>query len=276
MPIIFNYQDYRKFLGDYYEEKKVSDTSFSYQNFSWKVGFASKSFVFNVINARKNLSRASVVKMCESMEFGKTEAAYFENLVYYNQARNFNERNFYYEKLNAIRPATAEANGAWRLRKDQYEFYSNWYHAVIRSLIDLFPDVTDFRKLAKMVYPAIRPKQAEKSVELLLRLGLIEKQKNGTYKTCEKSLTTGEEVQSLAVQKFHIETMKLAEQAIKTLPKDKRNISGLTLGISNDAYSKICDIIYECEKRIMDVANRYEKSDRVYQLNFHLFPVSKV
>ena len=66
MPNIFNYQDYRKFLGDYYEEKKASNSAFSYQNFSRKAGFASKSFVFNVINGRKNLSRASVVKMCQA------------------------------------------------------------------------------------------------------------------------------------------------------------------------------------------------------------------
>jgi uncharacterized protein (TIGR02147 family) len=228
-----------------------------------------------VINGRKNLSRASVVKMCEAMELTKTEAAYFENLVYFNQAKSFTERNYYFEKLNTGPLATTEASSARKLRKDQYEFYSNWYHAVIRSLIDLFPDVADARSLAKMVFPAIKPKQAQKSVELLVRLGLITKQKNGTYKTSDKSLTTGEEVQSLAVQRFHLETLELAKQAIKNLPKEARNISGLTLGISNDAYTKICDIIYESQKKIMEVANNDEKSDRVYQLNFHLFPVSK-
>jgi uncharacterized protein (TIGR02147 family) len=272
---VFNYQDYRKFLADYYKEKKTSRSAFSYLNFSRKAGFTSKSFVFNVINGRKNLSSTSVVQLSQALGLGKKESAFFETLVYYNQAKSFNERNFYYEKLNALRPASTRGSSAWQLREDQYEFYSNWYHAVIRSLIDMFPDVTDFRKLAKMVSPAIRPKQAEKSIKLLLRLGLIDK-KNGTYKISEKSLTTGEDVQSLAVQTFHLETMKLAEKAIKMLPKNKRNISGLTLGISTEAYSEICNIIYECQKKIMDVANKDEKSDRVYQLNFHLFPVSKL
>jgi uncharacterized protein (TIGR02147 family) len=275
MPSVFEYQDYRKFLGDFYGEKKTSRNAFSYQNFSRSAGFTSKSFVFNVINGRKNLSRASVVKMCEAMDLNKTESEYFENLVYYNQAKSFNERNFYFEKLNSIRPPASMPNSAWRLRKDQYEFYSNWYHSAIRSLIEMFPQQSDSRMLARMVYPAILPKQAKKSIDLLLRLGLISKQNNGTYKTVEKSLTTGEEVQSLAVQKFHIETMKLAEQAIKKLPQNKRNISGLTLGISKDAYLKICDLIYDCQNKIMDVANKDEKSNCVYQLNFHLFPVSK-
>jgi len=275
MPSIFHYQDYRKFLGDYYELKKTSTDFFSYQNFSHMAGFSSKSFIFNVINGRKNLSRASVVKMCEALKFTKTEAAYFENLVYFNQAKTFTERNHYFEKLNTGPLATTQASNARKIQKDQYEFYSNWYHVVVRSLIDLFPEMKDFREIAKKVFPPIKPKQAQKSIELLLRLGLITKQKNGTYMTSDKSLTTGAEVQSLAVQRFHLETMKLAETAIKSLSKDKRNISGLTLGISKEGYSKICDIIYECQAKIMDVANNDEKSDRVYQLNFHLFPVSK-
>lgn len=275
MPSVFNYQDYRKFLGDYYEEKKASGSAFSYQNFSRKAGFTSKSFVFNVINGRKNLSRASVVRMCEALGLSKSEAAYFENLVYFNQARNFTERNFYYEKLNAIAPATAEASNARKLRRDQYEFYSQWYHAVVRSLIDLFPDEKDSTKLARMIHPAIKPRQAQKSVELLLRLGLIEKQKNGAYKVNSKILSTGNEVESLAVTHFHLECMELAAKALKELPGDRRNVSGLTLGISEKAYDKIREVIHSCQKAILDIAEKDIDSDRVYQLNFHLFPVSR-
>ena len=274
MPSVFNYQDYRKFLADYYEEKKASSSSFSYQNFSRKAGFTSKSFVFNVINGRKNLSRASVAKMCGALALSKTEAAYFENLVYFNQAHNFTERKFYYEKLNAIPPATSMASDARKLRKDQYEFYSNWYHVVMRSLIDLFPQA-DYKQLAKMVYPAIRPKQAQKSIELLSRLGLIEKQKTGAHKVSSKILSTGHEVESLAVTHFHLACMDLAAKALRELPRHRRNVSGLTLGISGKAYGKICEVIHSSQKEILDIAEKDAEADRVYQLNFHLFPVSK-
>ncbi len=274
MPSVFNYQDYRKFLADYYEEKKVSSSAFSYQNFSRKAGFTSKSFVFNVINGRKNLSRASVVKICGALSLSKTEASYFENLVYFNQAPNFTERNFYYEKLNAIAPVTGEAGNMRKLRRDQYELYSNWYHTVIRSLIDLYPDIADYDRLAKMVRPPIKSIQARKSVELLHRLGLIEKRKNGTYKAGSKILSTGNEVESLAVTHFHLACMELAAKAIRELPGDLRNVSGLTLGISAKAYDKICGVIHSCQKEILDIAEKDTGSDRVYQLNFHLFPVS--
>lgn len=273
MPDIFDYQNYREYLRDYYEEKKASDSTFSYQNFSRKAGFASKSFIFNVINGRKNLSRTSVVKICESLKLSKSRAAYFENLVYFNQASNFTERNFYFGKLNAVVPAANRGNVVRKLRMDQYEFYSKWYHTVIRSLIDLFPEVKDHSQFAGMVYPAITGKQVLKSVELLVRLGLVEK-KDGTYKVNDRILSTGREVESLAVTSFHLECMELAAKALKEVPADRRNVSGLTLGISAKAYDRICEIIHSCQKEILDIAERDTGSDRVYQLNFHLFPVS--
>lgn len=276
MPNIFSYQDYRQFLGDYYEEKKATHPTFSYQSFSQKAGFASKSFVFNVIKGKKSLSRNSVVKLSIAMNLSKTEAAYFENLVYFNQSTDFTERNFYFEKLNAIRPVTVEASQARNLRKDQYEFYSQWYHVVIRSLIDLYPSINDPQVLARMVYPPLTPKQVQKSIELLLRLELIEKMKDETYRINSRILSTGEELHALAVQQFHLLSLENASKALQILPKNERDFSGLTLGISAEAYEKICSEIKLFQDRVLAIAEEDKNSDRVYQLNLQLFPVSVV
>lgn len=274
MPNIFNYQDYRQFLGDYYKEKKKLKPTFSYQNFSQKAGFSSKSFLYNVIKGKKTLSRGSVVKISIAIGLSKTKSAYFENLVYFNQATSFSERNFYFEKLNEIHPVTTESSDARNLRLDQYEFYSQWYHVVIRSLIDLYPSINDHVMLSKMVYPQITPKQVQKSIDLLLRLGLVVKQTDGTLKIGSKILSTGQQLQSLAVQQFHLHNLKLAANALQNLPSDKRNFSGLTLGISQKAYEDITRAILDFQEKILSIAENDSGSDCVYQLNFHLFPVS--
>jgi uncharacterized protein (TIGR02147 family) len=275
MPKLFTYNDYRKYLADYYGEKKANNPAFSYQNFSKAAGFSSKSFVFNVIKGRKNLSRSSIVKMAEAVSLNATESAYFENLVYYNQARDHRERKFFFDKLNSMPIRDRQAAKAKQLRKDQFEYYTKWYNTVIRSLIDMYDFRGDYKWLAKRVSPPITPLQAKKSVQLLQRLGLIKKNGRGKYTVTDKVITTGREFQSMAVQQYHIENMKLAENAIRTLPRDKRNISGLTLGISQEGYEKTCRLILECQDRIMEVAEKDEKADSVYQLNFHFFPVSK-
>jgi uncharacterized protein (TIGR02147 family) len=272
---IFEYTDFRKYLADWFGEKKKAHPAFSYASFAQKAGFSDRGFFHNVIHGKRGLTKESLVKVSQAIGHSKAEAEYFENLVFFNKAGDLEGRNYFFEKLNGVRGFEKKAVGAQQLRRDQYEFYSNWYHVVIRSLIDLYPAITDYAQLAKMVYPAVKPKEAKKSVELLLRLGLVERQKNGSFRISSKVLSTGREVQSLAVQHFHLACMELAARALRELQGDKRNISGLTLGISRKAYDKICDIIYSTQEKILEVAEKDTDSDSVYQLNFHFFPVSR-
>ena len=275
MPNIFTYSDYRKFLSDFYREKKEKNPSFSFQNFSRQAGFASKSFVYNVMKGKKNLSPASIVSLTEAMKLTKTEAAYFEKLVSMCQAETFKERAFFYDQMDAVRPQNPEASSAKRLRQDQFEFCSKWYHVVVRSLIDLFPFSGDYPRLAAMLRPPITVRQAKSSVQLLLRLGLIEMGNDGIYRIRTKILTTGPEIASLAAQKFHLEAMELASRALREIPGEKRNIYGLTLGISQQAFQEVRKIMIESQNRILQIAENDKDSDGVYQLNVQFFPVSE-
>jgi uncharacterized protein (TIGR02147 family) len=275
MPNVFEYTDFRKYLADWFEEKKKAQAAFSYTTFAQKAGFSDRGFFHNVIHGKRGLTKESLVKVSQAIGHSKAEGEYFENLVFFNKAAGLKDRNYFYEKLSSVKSAGHAAVKVQQIRKDQYEFCSSWHHVVVRSLIDLYPEIKDHAQLAKMVYPAIKPKQAKKSVELLLRLGLIEKRTNGGWKIGSKVLSTGKEVQSLAVQHFHLACMELAAKALRELPGNKRNISGLTLGISQKAYEKICEIIYSSQEKILEVAEKDTDSDRVYQLNFQLFPVSK-
>jgi uncharacterized protein (TIGR02147 family) len=179
---IAEYTDHRKFLNDFYEEAKARNPNFSYQIFSEKAGIKSKGFLYNVIQGTRDLSKSNVFGLIQAMKLGKKESEYFENLVAFNLAESLNERNHYYERLSSIR--IRDQKTAWKaqtIRQEQFEFYSQWYHSVIRSLIDLHGFHGDYDWLAKSVSPRIKPLQAKKSVELLITLGLIKKEKDGSF-----------------------------------------------------------------------------------------------
>lgn len=274
MPNICEYTDYRTFLNDYYEDKKSKNRYFSYQIFSEKAGINSKGFIYNVIQGKRNLSKSHIFKLSQAIKLNRYEADYFENLVAVNQAKNLKEQNYFYEKLSSIK---SNGKTAWKpqiIRKDQYEFYSQLYHSVIRSLIELYSFKDDYGWLAKNVYPRIKPLQAKKSVELLERLRLIRKQKDGKYKVTNKSISTPKEVASLAVMNFHEEAGKLALNALNKVTKDKRDFSGMTLGISQKLYNEICEDILNLRQKILQKTESDIKADAVYQLNFQFFPVS--
>lgn len=46
---LFSYDDYRKFLQDYFEEQKSQSTAFSHRFFAAKAGFKTSSYCLNVI-----------------------------------------------------------------------------------------------------------------------------------------------------------------------------------------------------------------------------------
>jgi uncharacterized protein (TIGR02147 family) len=276
MPNIFEYTDYRKYLLDYYKGKKTANPSFSYNSFSLKAGFKNKGFLYSAIHGGKNLAKSSIVKVTHALGLKKNEAEYFENLVFFNQAIDLIERTYFCEKLNNVKLLDKSITVVHQTRKDQYEFYSTWYHSAVRSLIDMFPFKDDFAWLARSVYPQITVKQAEKSVALLEKLGFIEKQKDGVYKLTTPNITTGNEIIALAALNFHKQASRLVEHALNGVPMEKRNITGLTLGVSERTYQKVCDEIKDFRAKIVNIAQDDLEADRAYQLNFHFFPVTKI
>lgn len=276
MPEICEYTDCRKFIKDYYDETKARNPGFSYQVFAQKAGFKSKGFLHLVVQGKRPLSRANVLGLAQAMKLDRHETDYLENLVAFNQSATLQERNHFFEKLSSIKAAGKSAWKPQLVRKEQYEFYSRLYHSVIRALIDQRSFRNDYAWLAKTVRPRITPTQARKSVELLSRLGFIRKRKDGSWEVAEKTIVTLPEVQSLAVQNFHREAGELALKALNDLPRERRNITGLTLGISKETYRSICDEIQAFRERLLRIAEADDKANCVYQLNFQFFPVTEL
>lgn len=274
MVNIFDYENYRDYLRDYFKEKKENNSSFSFQVFSSKAGF-NRTFIHAVISGTKNLGKSSIGQISQAIGHKKKEQEYFENLVGYNQSERLNVKNRYFENLKALRNTDKGFSEARLIKQDQFDFYSQWYHAVIRSIINQVEFRNDYEWLAKAVRPQIKPSEARKSVELLLRLGLINKTQNGYYKVIDQTITTGKETLSHAVLKFHEAMTIHGLSALRDLPKDKRFLTGLTLGISRKTYDMLCEKIQTFVSEALEMAESDEDSDGVYHINFNLFPVSR-
>ncbi|MGA2507232.1 MAG: TIGR02147 family protein [Chitinispirillaceae bacterium] len=274
MPDISTYTDYRKFLKDYYAEVKAENPGFSYLAFARMAGLNSKGFTFNIFSGKRTLSRANILGFIQAMQLDKYEAEYFENLVAFNQAKNLKERSSFFERLSSIKAGGKTVWAPQLVRNDQYQYYAKLHHSVIRSLIDLYGFNGDYAWLGRNVRPKISAAQAQKSVKLLERLGFI-RRKGKSFVVVDKTITSPPEVQSLAVQNFHEQAAGLAMKAVSELPRDQRNMSGATVGISREGYKKICEEINVFRTRLLQIAEDDRNADAVYQINFQLFPVSR-
>src|SRR4051812_12412781 len=162
MPDLYGYNDYRKFLKDYYEEQKERDPKFSHRYFTMKVGFSSSGYFSDVLSGKKNLSGAFMMKFAKALKLSKEEEEYFLNLVSFNQAKTLEEKNRYYEKMMTSGKVKVDV-----LEPDKYEYFSKWHYAAVREILHYSSFKDDYKSLAKSLDPPISAKDARKAVELL-------------------------------------------------------------------------------------------------------------
>ncbi|MFP4521875.1 MAG: TIGR02147 family protein [Fibrobacterota bacterium] len=267
---VFDYTDFRKYLIDYYDEQKEINKVFSYRFFAKKAGFVSSGIYKDVTNGRRNISQALVHKFAKGIGLGKKEEEYFENMVYFCQAKTVDDRRIYFERM-----MTFKNSRVCLVEADKYEYYSKWYYSAIRAILSIIKFKNDYATMAGMLDPSIKPEQAKKAIALLLKLKLIKKNKSGFYKPVDNLISTGPEVNSLNVMSFHRSMIELAKEAQDRHLKSNRDISGITVSIDHDTFCDIKNDIINFRKDILNKAKSAKDVDRVYQLNVQFFPLSK-
>jgi uncharacterized protein (TIGR02147 family) len=269
LPNLLLYSDYRLFLKEYYETHKSDNVNFSYRYLSQKAGINSSAFYKYIIDGKRNLTKATLLKTCVALKLNDKQAEYFENLVFFNQAKTIKEKNLYFDKLTKLR-------GNYDTRKvkeDQFAFYSEWYHSAIRELLECLNFKGNFESLASRLIPAINPKDAESSVALLTRLGLIHRDAQGRWKQTDPVLTTGGQVDAQVVMEFQKKMMKLGLEAFERAKQEERLMSATTFAISNETLDLFKKKIREMKAEFLELARLETHASRVYQLNLNLFPL---
>lgn len=270
MKSVFEYTDYRRYLREYYDERKKVMPQFSYQYLADKAGFRTKTFLHKVMKGEKALSRDGTLKVADAIKLSKQETAFFEALVCFNEARSPKQRDYYRKRMQEL----AGHKDARRLRTAQFDYFGKWYHAVIRELATLFDWNDDYALLARTLSPPISPDEARGSVELLLEHGLLKKTGAGRYLQTDMAVTTGAYVTTAIVHDYQRAAMRLAEEALGRYRKEMRDISTLTVGISHTGFERIRDELTAFRERLARIVAEDEPADRVYQMNFQLFPVT--
>lgn len=271
LPNLYQYSDYRQFLKDTYETNKARQPSFSYRYLSLKGGVNSSAFFKYVIEGKRNLSKGTLLKACLAFGLKDKDAEYFENLVFFNQAKTIKEKNLYFDRLTKLRGLF----DVKRVEESQFAYYAQWYHSAIRELLAIARPSGDYKALAHALLPSITPKQAQESVELLHRLGLIRKDAQGKWRQVDQVLTTGNQISSQVVINFQLMMLDLAREAYDRCTKEERLMSSTTLAVSEAGVDLFKKKIRQFRAELLELARGEEKPERVYQLNVNFFPTSR-
>lgn len=269
MRSLFEYLDYQKYLEEYITFRKTEKDWYSYRFFAQSIGMDHGNFI-KILQGKRHASKSTVDEIVRFLKFNPREAEYFRTLVEFNKSRREADTRRTFERLQLLLNFEMK-----ELEPKHYAFYQKWYHTAIYNLLDHYEYRGDFRTLATQLDPAISPKQAQESIQLLSQLGLVTESEDGVIRQGEKAITTGNQWKDLSVQMFQEATLNLALQSLRNHPKERRDFSTLTMSIGREDLGKIKEATRAFRKSVVKIVQESPSSEAVYQMNIQFFPMTR-
>jgi len=278
-PDVARFTDYRAFLREMVKFLRAVRPGFSFRSFARRAGFASPNYLKLVTDGLRNLAPESVEKFARGLGLSKREQEIFRILVLIANARSDDERNALFVRLRE----RIGADEVTRLRDDQFAVYEVWWALVIRDMAQLPDFQLDPRWIGRRLRPRVRPAQVQRALDLLTRLGLLVVGDDGKVQAAERTISTGPEVQSLAVRNYHRSLLDLAGNALDEIPREERNITSVTVLLSKEGYDEAVAEIARLRRRLLEISDTRlgeatgaaETEREVYTALFALQPVTQ-
>lgn len=271
---VFRYQDYRRFLADEYTARKKSVYGFSYRSFAQRVGSTAPNYLKLVTDGQRNLTSEMAARFALALDLSSEEQAFFCDLVAFNQASTAAERQHRYEALGRHR----RYRQAFRLERAHATYHSEWYVPAIRELASTAVFRSDPKWIAKKLRPSITPREAEAALKVLVELGLLTVDAEGTYRQVDPLVSTGDDAPlGHHIVTYHRKMMEQAAIALDEVPRAEREIASLTLAVSPAEAARLKERLYALRQELLQSSLEAPSEERteVIQINLQLFPLTR-
>ncbi len=272
LPDIYAYLDYRQFLADWFQARKAANPRFSHRAFARRAGQRSPSLLLHVVDRKRNLTATTLPGFVRALALKPDEAEHFAALVDFDQAETPEERDRAWARVRAAR----RFREAPRIEGDSLAYLAHWRHAAIRELAACRGFVADGAWIAAQLRPSITPAEAQASLDLLERLGMLVQDADGRWTPRDASLVTPSEVAGAAVTLYHLGMIDRARDALPREASHVRHYCAVTAAVPERLLPTLKLELAAFQQRVLDLCDStVEPRTRVVQVNLQLFPLSE-
>lgn len=270
---IFEFTNYRSFLSAYYEDSKKKNLRWSYEVWTRKLGLKNNSSIIKIICGQREPGPKITRKLVDYFKFNNDQKVYFEDLIRLSKAKKDPALSVtLMQKIQKQFPHCKQR----LLDNEEFSAISHWWFYAVRQMTKLKMFTDDPKWISKNLNFKVPPKEIRKAINILLRLGLLEREeKNHNLKFSKENIQTATDIASEAIKRFHEEMLLNARSAIRSVNITEREISGQTITISKDNISKARALIRAFEEEFCNLFDT-DRADEVYQLNIQFFPLTHV
>jgi uncharacterized protein (TIGR02147 family) len=268
MNTIYAYTDYREYIRDFCAEKKRKNSAFSMRCAAVKCGVPSGTFT-RIINGTRGIGPSLLPVFTEWLGLKHLEADYFKLLVKFQNCVSDADREKHYREILEYRSQMRN-----RIPEEKFNLFENWYNVALFELIKIFPEISDPVNLGSLLVPSVSETKVSHALEILQKNGFIKRTENG-YTAVSEFLSTGDYWESASIHAFQRTMCSLGTEALVRIPKDERDISTLSISVSDESFRAIAGILREAREKIRVIEQNDKNPKKVYQVNLQLFPVSR-
>jgi uncharacterized protein (TIGR02147 family) len=277
MISIFEYQQYRDYLRDFYLDQKLRKTGMTYVRFSEAAGIRSPNYLKVVIDAQKSLTPENIIRFAKALGLKEHESDYFEALVHFNQAKNLMQREYFEERLQRVRKRYAQ-HGTKDHLLDEYAFeaVSDWkYHALmVLTNVRGFEDRLGW--IRERFFNLVSEQEIASMIQRLQAVGLISRDANGRLKQTFRQVNTRPEITKAAIRPFFEGILARAAQAWKLTEPEEREFKNYLVGLSPSQLPELKRKVNKFMKELNEWAMENQKPHQVYSFTFAAFPVTTI
>ena len=266
MKPITEYKDYRKYMQDFYDERKRTG-AFSWREFSKRAGFSSPTYLKLVCEGKSGLSKVKMKQVSRAMDLTGYEEEYFSLLVVFAKATKDADKKAALLKMERI----ALEHRVRVIDSETFQYYESWKYPVLRELAPMMPGAQP-RDIAEECKEYVSAEEVRDILSFLVKAGFLKKDGDKVYSQTEKAVIGSPEALPIAIRSMHKEMGNMAVRAVDRYKASERYFTGMTIGVNESNYVRIVAEIEACAKRITAIANESENLNQVYGLNFQLFP----
>ena len=270
-PNLFDYFDYREYLHDYYLFHKKKNSAYSYRLFARKAKLGSPNYLKLVVDGKRRITDRTLYQFARGLGLSRDEEKYFRELVMYQEVSDPDSKELH---LRSLLKYQEKQRTPTPLRADKIKFLLDWHHAVIRELVAAKDFKEDATWISKRLGNKITENQAKESLELLVRLQIVQRNPEGRLEQREPLLTSSDEVPSHVIRSLHRTYLRKAITSIFAVPMERRELSGLVLSIPNGRVKEIKEEIKEFRRKLNRKYGLDKDGDEVFFVGLYLFPVT--
>lgn len=278
MKPIVEYQNYRIYMRDFYEERKRS-SAFTWREFAKLADFSSSGYLKLVCDGKTRLSRVGAEKVARAMNLTGYQVEFFCRMVEFCDGTSDEKKREAFAEMERL----AAANKVRILGSDSYAYFSNWINPALRELAPIMPGAKPF-DMARALCPTVSAADVRDSLDQMVRMGLLTKKENesgeATYTQVDMGLNPvvepGEKTAlNVAMRTLQKKFSYMAANSLEEFPPEERHLSGKTMGLNQEAFERINEELMKFHKRVENILSEVKEYDRVYRMNLQLFPLTR-